>query len=46
MAAMGWMMATACLGTHWHGSGCWLAVDASAFNRRALVGIGEREREG
>jgi hypothetical protein len=39
-------MGAACLGTHWHGSGCWLAVDASAFKGHAPVGIGKREREG
>jgi hypothetical protein len=45
-AAAGWAMGAACLGTHWRGSGRWLAVDASASNRRAPVGISEREREG
>jgi hypothetical protein len=45
-AAMGWAMGAACLGTHWRRSGYWLAVDASASNGRAQVGIGEREREG
>jgi hypothetical protein len=38
-------MEVVCLGVHWRGSSCWLAVEASASNGRALVGIGKREKE-
>jgi hypothetical protein len=45
MAASGWAMGAVCLGTDWRGSGRWLAINASASNGRAPVGIGKRESE-